>query len=342
MFLFCVVLSAIVLVLLSCQRGEERSHNQEVTPVRHQQLDEEGTVPQNLILSLDDKLFTLDLTTIGYDGQNPETVDREKLDSWLESVKEKVDRPPVNAQLKRYGKEISPEIYGEEMDLELLKERLEEIETNQPIPIPMIEVTPDVTMEDLEKVDQKLIGSYETRFDSSNINRTINIKLSAKAIDKLILMPGEIFSFNKVVGERTVERGYKSAPIIVKGEYSEGIGGGICQLSSTLYNSVNEAGLEIISRYSHSKQVTYVPPGQDATVSWGGPDFQFKNSLSKPILLRIKIDPKGAVRVRTYTTPDAKVQRRTVLDPPIEVEQEKVNPNQPTDRLPTTENENVE
>ena len=81
------------------------------------------------------------------------------------------------------------------------------------------------------------------------------------------------------------------AKIIVRGEFSEGIGGGICQISSTLYNAVDRAGLKIVERYSHSRSVPYVPPGRDATVNWGGPDFSFKNNYNQPILIRAQALP---------------------------------------------------
>ena len=86
------------------------------------------------------------------------------------------------------------------------------------------------------------------------------------------------------------------AKIIVRGEFSEGIGGGICQISSTLYNAVDRAGLKIVERYSHSRSVPYVPPGRDATVNWGGPDFSFKNNYNQPILIRAQALPGQSLR----------------------------------------------
>ncbi|MFP3440966.1 VanW family protein, partial [Pantoea sp. SIMBA_133] len=116
-----------------------------------------------------------------------------------------------------------------------------------------------------------------THFRKNNLERTSNIELAAEAINNTVVFPGETFSFNQTVGKRTKERGYLPAPIIVKGELSEGIGGGICQVSSTLFNAVDQAGVQIIERYSHSRSVPYVKPGRDATVSWYGPDFSFRN-----------------------------------------------------------------
>src|SRR5690606_24482567 len=114
----------------------------------------------------------------------------------------------------------------------------------------------------------KLIGQYVTYYNSRNKNRSHNISLAAKSINNYVLFPGEVFSFNKVVGQRTISKGYMRAKVIVRGEFSEGIGGGICQVSSTLYNAADHAGLKIMQRYSHSRSVPYVPPGRDATVNW--------------------------------------------------------------------------
>src|SRR5699024_11541629 len=124
------------------------------------------------------------------------------------------------------------------------------------------------------------------------------------AIDSHVVFPGETFSFNKIVGKRTEEKGYKRAPVIVKGELAEDIRGGICQTSSTLYNAVDLQGIEIVERYSHSRSVRYVPPGRDPTVSWWGPDFSFKNKLHQPILIRT-IAENAEMTINIYSSVDA-------------------------------------
>lgn len=338
------IIAFIAMMSIGCQQNTAKKPNanpsdkkQNVTPISYEetpQSQEQGQ-EQNLILTSEGERYVLDLRSIGFDGFHLSTIDQEKLRAWLHEIKVKVDKAPMNASLERYGEVIKPAMNGRMMDLQQIDEWLRDLGyyINQPIEIPFVEVSAPVNQSNLARVDEKVIGSYRTTFNGKNINRTTNIRLAAQAIDKLILMPGEVFSFNQVVGKRTPEKGYQSAPIIVKGEYSEGIGGGICQVSTTLYNSVNEAGLKIVSRYSHSKEVTYVPPGQDATVSWGGPDFQFQNTLQEPILLRVKVN-SNSISVRTFTTPEAKVTQRIVPDPPAQVEQYKVNPNQPTHDLP--------
>src|SRR5699024_2272393 len=101
--------------------------------------------------------------------------------------------------------------------------------------------------------------------------------------------------------------------VIVKGELSEGIGGGICQVSSTLYNAVDLVGLDIVKRYSHSRSVPYVPPGRDATVSWFGPDFVFKNPYNQPILIRA-FAKDGNMIVTLYSSDSIQIKRRDIPD----------------------------
>ena len=133
------------------------------------------------------------------------------------------------------------------------------------------------------------ISTYSTKYDVSNTNRTKNLELSAEKINGTVLMPGEEFSYNQVVGKRTVEAGYKNAKIYSGGQVVDGLGGGICQISSTLYNAVLMADLEITERRNHYFKTSYVPAGRDATVVWGSIDFKFKNTRSYPIKIEAKV-----------------------------------------------------
>lgn len=288
-----------------------------------------------LVLTHSQKEYQLDLKTVGYDGQNINTIQEHQVRKWLDTVKKQVDKPAVNAQADKVGGPITKGKYGSYMDTEKMSGWLTDLTPfiNQATEIPMVEKKPLVTSDDLKQVLNKQIGQYITKFDGSNVNRTTNIKLASQEINNIILLPGESFSFNKVVGERTVGRGYKSAGVIVKGEFSEGIGGGICQVSSTLFNSVDKAGLKITRRFSHSAEVTYVPPGRDATVSWGGPDFRFKNNLNKPVTIKINIGPND-MSIETFTVPGAKVRLKSVKDAPQSFTQTKVdNPDKPNEQL---------
>jgi len=158
---------------------------------------------------------------------------------------------------------------------------------------------PNVTVETVKGVNEVVIGSYKTSFNPSVTGRSQNILLSANEINQIVLGPGDRFYFNLVVGERTAARGYQKAKEIVNKEFVEGIGGGICQTSSTLYNAVAEAGLEIIELHSHSRSVGYVPAGRDATVSWGGPDFKFMNNKDFPVMIKTIVNTQsGSIEVQ--------------------------------------------
>ena len=150
--------------------------------------------------------------------------------------------------------------------------------------IPLKTLYPDVTTNEIgtEAFPDKL-ATYSTSYASSNANRSTNIALAASKINGTVLMPGEEFSFNGTVGKRTAANGFKTATVYSNGQVTTDYGGGICQVSSTLYNTVLKANLEITNRVNHTFTVGYVPIGLDATVSWGAPDFKFKNNRSYPI-----------------------------------------------------------
>ncbi len=144
-----------------------------------------------------------------------------------------------------------------------------------------------------------LLASYSTTFSTKAANRTTNIRLASNKINGVVLMPGEQFSYNKVVGKRTAQAGFKSAPAYSGGKVVNDIGGGICQVSSTLYNTALRANLEIIKRSNHRFATGYVPLSTDATVSWGGPEFIFKNSRKYPIKIVSKVNG-GKITVDIY------------------------------------------
>lgn len=154
------------------------------------------------------------------------------------------------------------------------------------------EKKPKTKTEKKDKNDEQdsVIGSFETQILDKDEERVNNINISAQALDGIILEPGETFSFNDTVGRRTKEKGYEEARILVGCEKGYAVGGGICQVSSTLYNAAVNSGLEIIERHSHSADVHYVPLGQDAAISYGTLDLKFKNSLSHNIKLAISTD----------------------------------------------------
>ena len=135
------------------------------------------------------------------------------------------------------------------------------------------------------KEKYKTISSFTTN-TTANQNRNTNVRLAAEAINGTVIKPGQEFSFNGTVGQRTEAKGYKGAAAYNNGEVVQEIGGGVCQVSTTLYNAVFKAGLKISSRRSHTFEPSYVTPGRDATVSWDQPDFKFINNSSTAIGLR--------------------------------------------------------
>ncbi|WP_336773140.1 VanW family protein [Paenibacillus sp. MMO-58] len=238
-----------------------------------------------------------------YDLPGTSFLDIGKFDNLLSKLEKKINMPPVNAYIGDRGT-IVPEQSGYQLDRDQFATQFYGyFFNNKPstIEVPLTHVHARVDSELLASIKEKAIGNYVTYYNSNNKNRSHNISLAAKAISNTVVFPGETFSFNRTVGPRTPEKGYLSAPIIVRGELSEGVGGGICQVSSTLFNAIDSAGLKIIQRYSHSRHVPYVMPGRDATVSWDGPDFVFKNQYNQPVLIRA-FAGSGRVFVSVYSS----------------------------------------
>lgn len=230
-----------------------------------------------------------------------------------ESIEKKVYEEPTDATLDDEGN-IVPSKPGHILNPKMFEDKFfTTLLGNGPIvlDVPLIQTHPKVDSEFLSTIRSKQIGEYTTFFKTANKERSHNIELATKAINNTIVYPGETFSFNRVVGKRTKDKGYMPAPVIVRGELTEGIGGGICQVSSTLYNAVDKAGVHIVERYSHSKSVPYVPPGRDATVSWYGPDFTFTNKYNQAILIRAKVIG-GKVLIKIYSSDDINYKPRDI------------------------------
>lgn len=253
---------------------------------------------------------------IGMQGRSVATVNRadymapvfplladDKIDRLLDDLDKKMYHAPRNARIGDH-EEIIPEQNGYKLDRDRFREQFYSFlygSGSLSIEAPRLKIHAKVDSELLAHIRDKRIGHYVTFYNSRNKNRSHNVALAAQAINNTVVFPGEHFSFNRVVGMRTTAKGYRQAPIIVRGEFSEGIGGGICQVSSTLFNAVDRAGLVIKQRYSHSRNVPYVPPGRDATVSWGGPDFAFQNLYNQPVLIRAHAGG-GQMTVAVYSS----------------------------------------
>ncbi len=197
----------------------------------------------------------------------------------IEKIQKEVYKEPKNASYDKSKNILT--VHSDGVDFGISIEEAKKIisEQKEEYEIPLKIVKPEITTEMLgEDAFPDVLASFSTRYDASNKNRGTNIELAANEINGLVLAPGEKFSFNGKVGNTTAAKGYKLAGAYSAGELVQNYGGGICQVSSTLYNVVLYANLEIVERYNHSSVVSYLDPGRDATISYGSKDFKFANS----------------------------------------------------------------
>lgn len=232
----------------------------------------------------------------------------------LDAIYKDIFKLPVDASYTTNPYVVYPSSNG--LDFAISMEDAKAIISNQQdeYTIPLKITYPNVTTKQIgNEAFPDLLSQFSTSFTSSGYNRSNNIILSSAKLNGLVLMPGEEFSYNQAVGQRTKAAGFRKAGAYSNGKVIQEVGGGICQVSSTLYNAVLYANLEIVERTNHYFNPGYVKAGLDATVSWGGPDFRFKNNRNYPI--RIVTDTSGKkLKVYIYglkTDDDCTV----VLDP---------------------------
>lgn len=193
---------------------------------------------------------------------------------------------PKNAEYKVTDTDvrITEEVIGRQIDMIEAATAIEALLNGETVELKIVRLMPEVTLAELEeKLFNHTLAKYTTAYSTKDASRSANVELAAEKINGAVLAPGAVFSFNDVVGPRTAEAGFKNAPVYENGETVQGMGGGVCQVSSTLYSAVLYADLEITARQNHSMTVSYVPKGQDATVVYGSIDFKFKNSTEYPI-----------------------------------------------------------
>ena len=211
------------------------------------------------------------------------------LDEYIETVRTDLDCDPVNASIRRNnsGFEIIDEVVGISVNHTSTKESilasLGRLDSKE-IELPVDTVLPTVTREQLSSIDH-IVSEFKTSFNPQIVGRVRNIEVAAGRVNGTLLMPTDIFSFNDITGLRSRAGGYHEAPVIVNGRLVPGVGGGVCQVSTTLYNAVIRSDLKIIERRNHSLPVSYVPLGQDATVTDDYIDFKFQNNKSYPIYI---------------------------------------------------------
>ncbi len=236
------------------------------------------------------------------EGQDVGGFSEEDARKAIEEQAEKRDKPPVNAAVKPGTFELVRAVKGTRVDVEATLEKLLQAEKGTDVKLQVDFVDPAVT--DKMVMDSMVkIGTYTTTLYDDQESRVNNIRLASEKISKCVIPPKSEFSFNGIVGRRTGAKGYEEAPIIIstedgpKGGY--GVGGGICQLSTTIYNSALSCGLDITERHLHSKKVPYVDRGDDATVAYGKADLKFRNNRKYPIMFRITLD-KDSLTVDIY------------------------------------------
>ena len=227
-----------------------------------------------------------------------------------ESLSQEVYVAPQSPTAGADGKP-TPTVVGHSVDADKAQSILDETAPGESCSIPLVFIQPDLSNAE-QLLYRDLLASSKT-YMAGNANRRTNIRLAAKAVDGTIVMPGETFSYNKTVGERTAAKGYKEATVYVAGQDKQELGGGICQLASAIYYCTLYSDLQIVSRTNHRFAVTYVPYGLDATVAWPSLDYKFKNNTDYPIKISATTDGNDLI-VKFYGTKtnDNYVEMKTV------------------------------
>jgi vancomycin resistance protein YoaR len=229
---------------------------------------------------------------------------------------------------KPRGMQIVPEIVGQTLNLggsvPRLAQAFERDAALREVAIMVRKQEPRRTRADFKGIDGRL-ATFSTDYNSGIRGRTVNMKVAARAIDGAIVKPGATFSLNDTVGERTRKRGYQAAMIFVDGKKKVDLGGGVSQITGTLFNAALLAGLPIASYQTHSRPVTYLPLGRDATVSWGNFDMKFKNSTGAPLYITYRVQGGTATAsIFGKRTPGQKVKLRVTSR---ELGERKINAN---------------
>lgn len=251
------------------------------------------------------KLFE-HMLNIGFDKQIALNYIYPNLDDVIAKLEKNICVKPKNAKLKINENTskvfiIEKEVIGIELDKESLYSTLSErflAGKTLKINVPIKKIMPTVSEKELETYTN-LRADFSTDISSSSQDRKHNIKNALKSLNRVEIAPNEIFSFNKTVGRRTESNGYRTAKIIVNNEFVDGLGGGVCQVSTTLYNCALLSGLEILEANKHSKQISYVKYGFDAMVNFGSSDLKFRNNTSEKLTIITNYSNKSA-RIRIF------------------------------------------
>ncbi len=240
------------------------------------------------------------------------TLNEENFNLFLNKIEKEQNKSPINATIDHEwsGFIITPDEVGRTVDGNELKKSIKEEADKDSgnediiVSVNFKKEYPRIMEINLKSIDT-LISSYTTSFSNSGFGRCRNIEIAANYIDNAVLLPGEEFSFNKIVGATSSSKGFEYAKVIKNGEFVDEIGGGVCQVSSTLYNAVLKSSLYVSERKNHSKKISYVPMGQDAMIAYGASDFKFVNTYSYPILIESIVQDKQ-LTFNIYTNQEEK------------------------------------
>lgn len=234
------------------------------------------------------------------------TIDKNRLLNELTPIAASLTQPGTNAQVTGFSTakltfSFKEGAVGYVVDAAvLMREVLDKVaQGGGELPILRQEIDPPMTAEQLSKLFGK-VSSATTNASFSDSNRLTNIKLACKTVTGMAIQPGETFSFNKALGERTTKKGYKPAGALENGMHTKQVGGGICQVSSTLFNAVAKADLQIVDRSPHSIPSVYVDLGKDAAVNWPNQDFKFKNNGLYPVYIMASLGKDKKVTFSIY------------------------------------------
>ena len=224
-------------------------------------------------------------------NKTPEEID-------IEKIHEDIYKEVQDAYYTKEPFTIHPEVEGVDFNIEEAKALLQEDKEQYEIHLNITK--PKVTTSQIgSEAFPDLLATYSTKYDGGNIDRTTNLRIACQKINDKVILPGETFSYNKTLGERSTATGYKYAKVYENGEVVDGIGGGICQISSTLYNSVLMSNLDIVERRNHQFVTSYTPAGRDATVVYGMTDFRFKNTRTYAVKIKASCS-NGIATVSIY------------------------------------------
>ncbi|WP_315166016.1 VanW family protein [Metaclostridioides mangenotii] len=296
-----------------------------------------------------DGYFTNLKNTISYCFGSKNTVlavisyDETKLKNEMNTISKEINREVENATIKVKNEQITvvPEKNGRKLDVDksikTLKAQVGKEKFKDKLAVN--EEQAKVKKEDLKEIDTTL-ASYSTTFSTGQVNRSYNIAIASKSLNNIVIKPGEEFSFNNTTGKRIKSNGYKSAPVIENGEMQLDYGGGVCQVSSTLYNSVLLSGLDIVHVKNHTIPSGYVIKGRDATVADSGIDFLFKNNFDHPVFIKSHVDgntlytviygnkaDKKYVEITTSVDGVSSTGYKRVSDPSMPAGKEKIDKN---------------